>query len=129
MRTQEFENTIKAMVAKKEEELELVNRKIYYYEHPEECGFGIFKCNSIVINKERMMVIAVGDDRKTCNKFAPIHPTKFSPETAIDIVNNDEWYDGNNERISLEIVGEREYYYLLREYLQNGLEMVKKYLN
>ena len=127
MKTQ-MNNQFAELVKKVESQIAVCEKKIYYFEHPEECGFGIFKCNSIVINKERMLVVKVGDDRCTCHEFAPLYPTKFSPEAAQDIVNNDKYYDGANQRISLEIIGEKEYYYLLKVYLTEGLQSLKKML-
>lgn len=88
-------------------------------------GRCLSRCNSIVINKERMMTVKVGKDHLTTYEFAPLFPTFFSPSAARMIVENDVYCDYKGKRICMEIVGELEYYRLLKSYAEERLETLK----
>lgn len=116
------------LIAHYENVISVCNKKLDRYAHPEKYGWCLSKCNSIVINKERMMTITTDENHMTTNEFSPLYPTYFSPETAKKIVKCDEWKDINDNRIKLEIVGEREYYELLKEDTELRLENTKRVL-
>lgn len=108
-----------------EKTIKLCNRKIEFLTHPEKYGCCISRCNSIVINKERMMTVTTDDTHHTTFEFSPNYPTYFSPETARRIVENDIYRDCNDNIIKMEIVGELEYYKLLKEHTEIGLSSLK----
>lgn len=76
---------------------------------------------NIIIDKSRMMTVTT-KNRMTTYEFAPLYPTVFTPETAARIIQRDVFIDGCGFNVSLEIVGELEYYRLLKEYLARRLD-------
>ena len=117
--------TIAEMVAHHEQVLNVCNKQIEYLTHPEVYGCCLCKCNSIVINKERMMTVTTDENHMTTYEFNPLYPTYFSPEAADRIVASDIYKDNNGNRIALEIVGKLEYYRLLKEYSEKNIEVLK----
>lgn len=112
-------------ISKAEKTINVCSKEIEYLTHPEIYGCCLCKCNRIVINKERMMTVTTDDTRHTTYEFSPLYPTYFSAEAARKIVENDIYKDCNGNIIKLEIVGELEYYRLLKEYTENGLSTLK----
>ena len=120
--------TIAEMVAHHEQVLNVCNKQIEYLTHPEVYGCCLCKCNSIVINKERMMTVTTKTTDGVCRttyEFSPLYPTYFSPEVARDIVKNDIYRDINDNRIKMEIVGKLEYYTLLKGQAEKSIELFK----
>ena len=97
----------------------------YCNTHIELCGFCLCKCNSIVINKERMMTVTTDENHMTTYEFSPLHPTYFSPKVAKKIVDEDIYSDIHGNRIKLEIIGELEYYKLLKMHAEFNLNVLK----
>lgn len=89
------------------------------------CGFCLCKCNSIVINKERMMTVTTDENHMTTYEFSPLHPTYFSPKVAQKIVDEDIYSDIHGNRIKLEIIGELDYYKLLKMHAEFNLNVLK----
>lgn len=119
--------SFKEVVKYNENVVKVCNEKIEHLTHPEIYGCCISKCNSIVINKERMMCVTTDKTNRTTYEFSPLYPTFFSSEIAKDIVKNDIYSDINDNRIKMEIVGELEYYRLLKAQSEKHLETIKKY--
>lgn len=117
------------VIANAEKVLDVCNHELEVFNHPEIYGTCLCLCNSIVINKERMMVITTDETHHTTHCFTPLYPTRFSPEAAKRIVRDDIYKDIHGNRIELEIVGEKKYYELLKEYTERNLENVKSLLN
>ena len=117
--------TTQEMIAHYEKVLNVCNKEIEYLTHPELYGCCLCKCNSIVINKERMMTVTTDETHHTTYEFNPLYPTYFSPEVARDIVKNDIYKDINGNRIKMEIVGKLEYYRLLKDSAEKGIELFK----
>ena len=124
MKTTNFP-TIAEMVAHHEQVLNVCNKQIEYLTHPEVYGCCLCKCNSIVINKERMMTVTTDDNHMTTYEFSPLYPTYFSPETAREIVEHDIYKDINDQPIKMEIVGKLEYYQLLKVWAEDHLRVMK----
>jgi hypothetical protein len=101
------------------------NKQIEYLTHPETYGCCLSKCNSIVINKERMMTVTTDETHRTTYEFSPLYPTYFSPETAREIVENDIYKDINGQPLKMEIVGKLEYYTLLKGQAEKSIELFK----
>ena len=101
-------------VAHHKKVLNVCNKEIEYLTHPEVYGCCLCKCNSIVINKERMMTVTTDEKHMTTYEFSPLYPTYFSPEAAKRIVKDDVYTDCKGNRIQMEIVGQLEYYKLLK---------------
>jgi hypothetical protein len=112
---------LKQAISIAEKKIEVCNKEIEHLTHPEIYGCCICNCNSIVINKERMMTITTDENHMTKHEFAPIYPTYFSPDAARKIVENDIYSDSNDNIIKLEIIGKLEYYKMLKEYTESGL--------
>lgn len=108
--------------------LSICNKEITYLSHPELYGCCLSRCNSIVINKERMMTVTTKDN-KTTYEFAPCYPTYFSPEAARRIVDGDIYKDFKGNRIKMEIIGKLEYYQLLKENTEKMIETLKTFNN
>ena len=122
---------ISEVVSHYENTLRVCYKEIEYLTHPEVYGCCLCKCNSIVINKERMMTVTTKTTDGVCRttyEFSPLYPTYFSPETAGDIVKNDIYKDINGNRIHMEIIGKLEYYRLLKDRCKKNLDIMKKYL-
>lgn len=85
--------------------------------HPDATSLG----NSIIIDKSRMMTVTT-KNRMTTYEFAPLYPTIFTSEAAARIIQRDVFIDGCGFNVSLEIVGELEYYRLLKECLARRLD-------
>ena len=117
--------TNQEIIAHYEKVLNVCNKEIEYLTHPEVYGCCLCKCNSIVINKERMMTVTTDDNHMTTYEFSPLYPTYFSPEVARDIVKNDIYRDINDNRIKMEIVGKLEYYTLLKGQAEKSIELFK----
>ena len=117
--------TTQEMIAHYEKVLNVCNKEIEYLTHPELYGCCLCKCNSIVINKERMMTVTTDETHHTTYEFSPLYPTYFSPEVASDIVKNDIYRDCNDNRIKMEIVGKLEYYTLLKAQSEKSIELFK----
>jgi len=123
--TNNSNSMINEMIAYCEKVLNVCNNEIEYLTHPEKYGFGIYKCNSIVINKERLMTVTVDENNRTKHEFAPLYPTYFSPSAARQIVEGDLFSDCNGNRIKLEIVGKLEYYQLLKADTEKKYNSIK----
>lgn len=93
--------------------------------HPEKYGCCITNCNTIVVNRERMMVVTVDDKHLTTYEFSPLYPTYFSPVAATQIVMNDVYRDINGNRIELEKMSKEEYYTLLKEQAEDFLSTLE----
>ena len=117
--------TTQEVIAHYEKVLNVCNKEIEYLTHPELYGCCLCKCNSIVINKERMMTVTTDETHHTTYEFSPLYPTYFSPEVARDIVKNDIYRDINDNRIKMEIVGKLEYYPLLKGQAEKSIELFK----
>lgn len=115
---------IAEMIAHNENVLNVCNKQIEYLTNPDKYGFCLDKCNSIVINKERMMTVTTDKNNMTTYEFSPLTPTYFAPEVAEHIVKSDIYYDCNNP-IKMEIIGKLEYYTLLKDYAVKNLENIK----
>lgn len=73
------------------------------------------------------MVITTDENNMTKHCFSPLYPTLFSPRTAKKIVEEDIYKDVDDNRIKLEIIGELEYYKLLKDYVSKIIENCKKF--
>lgn len=100
--------------------LAVCDKKIEQLSHPEIYGCCLSRCNSIVIDKSRMMTVTT-KNRRTTYEFAPLYPTYFTPEAAARIIQNDVYLDCHGKKIPLEIVGELDYYELLLDYNKKHL--------
>ncbi len=116
---------IQNVITISEKNLEICTKEIEHLTHPEIYGCCLSRCNSIVINKERMMTVTTDSDHMTTYEFTPIYPTYFSPEAARRIVDNDIYKDANGNRIKMEIIGKLDYYRLLKAYLEKNLNIIK----
>lgn len=116
---------INQAISKAESTLHVCKKEIEYLTHPELYGSCLSRCNSIVINKERMMVVTTDENHMTSYEFSPLYPTYFSPEAAHRIMKHDLYKDINGNRIKLVIVGKLEYYILLQEYTEKNLEVLR----
>ena len=121
--------TIKETIAHLENVINVCNKEIEHLTHPEIYGCCLCKCNSIVINKERMMTVTTDETHHTTHEFSPLYPTYFSPEAASDIVKNDIYLDCNGNRIKMEIIGKQEYYTLLKDDSEKTLNIIKKLIS
>lgn len=111
-----------------EKMVSVCNKQIEYLTHPETYGCCLSKCNSIVINKERMMTVTTKTTDGVCRttyEFSPLYPTYFSPEAAREIVEHDIYKDINDQSIKMEIVGKLEYYQLLKVWAEDHLRVMK----
>lgn len=118
--------TTQEMIAHYEKVLNVCNKEIEYLTHPELYGCCLCKCNSIVINKERMMTVTTDENHMTTYEFNPLYPTYFSPEAADSIVKEDIYKDCNGNRIELTIIGKLEYYRLLKGQTEKSIELFKR---
>ena len=118
--------TTQQMIAHYEKVLNVCNKEIEYLTHPELYGCCLCKCNSIVINKERMMTVTTDENHMTTYEFNPLYPTYFSPEAADRIVKEDIYKDCNGNRIELTIIGKLEYYRLLKGQAEKSIELFKR---
>ncbi len=122
-------NNINELMAKAinhaEKMVSVCNKQIEFLTHPEIYGCCLSKCNSIVINKERMMTVTIDDNHVTTYEFSPLYPTYFTPETAREIVEHDIYKVINDQPIKMEIVGKLEYYHLLMVWAENQLKVMK----
>ena len=117
--------TNQEIIAHYEKVLNVCNKEIEYLTHPELYGCCLCKCNSIVINKERMMTVTTDETHHTTYEFTPLYPTYFSPEAAREIVENDIYRDINDNRIEMEIIGRMEYYTLLKKWTEDSLSTLR----
>jgi len=117
--------TIQEMTAHYEKVLDVCNKKIEHLTHPEIYGCCLCKCNCIVINKERMMTVTTDETHHTTYEFSPLYPTYFSPEAANKIVNQDIYLDCKDKRIKMEIVGDLDYYTLLKAQTEKSIDTLK----
>ena len=128
MDTNEIKKMTMDAIRKAEECVKVCDERIKRLTNPKKYGCCISRCNSIVLNKERMMVVTAKDG-KTDYAFAPTYPTYFTPQTARKIVANDIFKDGLGNRIELTIVGELEYYRLLKKHKENGIQTLTDILS
>lgn len=124
-KTNGFKEMMMKAISNAEKTINVCKKEIEYLTHPEKYGCCLCRCNSIVINKERMMTVTTDETHHTTYEFSPLYPTYFSPEVASDIVKNDIYRDCNNNVIKMEIVGKLEYYRLLKEHTESGLSILK----
>ena len=117
---------IEKMVKHYEKAIALCNDEIEFLTHPEKYGISMCACNSIVINKERMMTITTDKNHHTTYEFSPLFPTYFTPRDAKNIVEEDIYKDINGNILKLEIVGRLEYYRLLKASAEQGYNEIKK---
>ena len=120
--TNDVKQMMMGAISKAENTINVCNKEIEYLTHPEIYGCCLSKCNSIVINKERMMTVTTDENHMTTYEFSPLYPTYFSPEAADRILKHDIYKDANGNRIELTIVGKLEYYRLLKEHTENGVK-------
>ena len=123
--TNEAMKMMQDAIDKAEKTISVCDKEIEYLTHPEIYGCCLSRCNSIVINKERIMAVTTDDNHMTTYEFTPLYPTYFSPDAARRIVENDIYHDCNDNIIKLEIVGKLEYYRLLKEHTENGLGVLR----
>jgi hypothetical protein len=71
------------------------------------------------------MTVKIDETNHTTYEFSPLYPTFFSPEVAKQIVDNDIYKDINNNTIKMEIIGELEYYRLLKEKVEKAIKLFK----
>lgn len=116
---------MKQAICKAEQTMSVCNKEIEHLTHPEIYGCCLTLCNTIVINKERMMTVTTDENHMTTYEFAPLYPTYFSPEAAERIIKKDIYKDCNGNRIAFERVGKLEYYRLLKQYTETGLEILR----
>lgn len=116
---------IQSIIKKSENVLDVCNKEIEYLTHPELYGCCLCKCNSIVINRDRMMTVTTDENHMTTYEFSPLYPTYFSPEAAQRIISHDVYKDINGNRINLERIGKLEYYKLLKAWTEKGLESLR----
>lgn len=121
----ERNNAIQEVIEDNEKTLAVCNEELDRINHPEVYGACLCRCNCIVINKERMMTVTTDKRNYTTYEFSPLYPTFFSPDTAKDIAKNDVFKDINDNRIKMEVIGEKEYYTLLKERATKTLELFK----
>lgn len=76
---------------------------------------------SIIIDKSRMMTVTI-KNRMTTYEFTPLYPTIFTSEVAERIIQRDVFIDGCGFNVNLVIVGELEYYRLLKDFLARRLD-------
>jgi len=119
---------MKQAISKAENTLNVCNKEIEYMTHPELYGCCLSRCNTIVINKERMMTVTTDENHMTTYEFSPLYPTYFSPEAADRILKHDIYKDINGNRIKLERVGKLEYYRLLKEHTERGIKGLRMVL-
>lgn len=119
---------MKQAISKAEKTLNVCNKEIEYLTHPELYGCCLSRCNTIVINKERMMTVTTDENHMTTYEFSPLYPTYFSPEAADRILKHDIYKDINGNRIKLERVGKLEYYRLLKEHTERGIKGLRMVL-
>jgi len=119
---------MKQAISKAEKTLNVCNKEIEYLTHPELYGCCLSRCNTIVINKERMMTVTTDENHMTTYEFSPLYPTYFSPEAADHILKHDIYKDINGNRIKLERVGKLEYYRLLKEHTERGIKGLRMVL-
>lgn len=81
------------------------------------------KCNSIVINRERLMTISVNDNNEIECVFTTKYPTIFSPSMARKVCKEAILKDINGYRIPLEIITEEKYYTLIKEWCEEQLRL------
>ena len=124
-KTNDFKAIMMKAISDAEKTIKICNEEIECLTHPEKYGCCLCNCNSIVINKERMMTVTTDDTHHTTFEFSPDYPTYFSPETARRIVEKDIYRDCFNNIIKLEIIGRLEYYRLLKEHTESGLSSLK----
>lgn len=115
---------IQSLINRAEARLNYCTKKVEQLSHPEIYGCCLSRCNSIVINKERMMTVTTDKNHLTSFEFSPLNPTYFSPEAAKYIQEHDVFKDVNGETISLEIVSELEYFKLMQESLKRNLKIM-----
>lgn len=121
--------SFKDVIKHYENVVKVCNEKIEHLTHPEVYGCCLCKCNSIVINKKRLMCVTTDKTNHTTYEFSPLNPTFFSPEVAKDIIKNDIYRDIYGFKIQMEIVGELEYYRLLKERAEESLKTAKEFEN
>ena len=71
-------------------------------------------------------MVVTAENGKTSYEFSTTSPTYFTPSTARDIVKNDIFRDGLGNRIELTIVGELEYYQILKDWLTEQVKTIKE---
>lgn len=124
-KTTDYEGMLMELISDSEKTINVCNKEIEYITHPEKYGCCLSNCNSIVINKERMMTVTTDDTHHTTFEFSPNYPTYFSPETARRIVEKDIYRDCYGNIIKMEIVGKLEYYQMLKEHTESELSSLK----
>lgn len=120
---------VNGLIAKCEKVLSVCDKEIEYLTHPEKYGCCLSYCNSIVINKERLMCVTTDKEHRATYELSPLYPTYFSPKSAAQIMENEIFTDRDGKRIKMEIVGKLEYYHLLRAEYANKLASFKEILN
>lgn len=121
--------TISQLIEDAEKNLKVCETNVEYLSHPEKYGCAFFRCDAIVLNKERMMVVNV-EENGTIEPFfrwAPLNPKFYTKKIAENIVANKVFTDYEGKRIKLEIIGEKEYYKILGEWLQNRINFLKMF--
>ena len=71
-------------------------------------------------------MVVTAENGKTSYEFSTTSPTYFTPSTARDIVKHDIFRDGLGNRIELTIVGELEYYQILKDWLTEQVKTIKE---
>lgn len=83
-------------------------------------GCSLRRGTCIIIDKSRMMTITT-KIHMTTYEFAPLYPTLFTADAATRIIQHDVFIDGCGFNVTLEIVGELEYYRLLKDFISRRL--------
>lgn len=95
-------------------------RNIERLTRPDANGCSLSRGNSIIIDKSRMMTVTT-KIHMTTYEFAPLYPTLFTADAAARIIQHDVFIDGCGFNVALEIIGELEYYRLLKEFIARRL--------
>lgn len=121
-------NEINQMINVYKKRIDVCENEIEQITHPEIYGCCLNKCNSIVINKERMMTITTNEKNEITHEFTPLCPTYFTPKTAKELVKNETFKDIHGNKIKMEIIGRLEYYQLLKDNCNKHIEILKTLL-
>ena len=117
-------NILFETIARYNEILNACNKEIEIMNNPQKYGCCVCNCNSIVIDKERMLTIKTGEGNKAEFEFNATYPTYYTPKTAKWITENIKLVNGLGKPIKLEIVGKYEYYNLLKEHVEKALNAI-----
>ena len=124
-----MENRIIEHIAELKSIIDVCNKEIEIIENPQRYGSCICHCNSIVVNKQRLLSIRTGEGNKAEFEYKAKYPTHYSRKTAEWIVKNVKLINGLGEPIKLEVVGDYEYYLNLKKALEETVEVMQELLD